>query len=315
MPISNVSGYVVNVYQTIPDAPSINVDLINADEEAVSSACEEYLVNASAYASVYAVNASDCKDYVLDRFVYDLTDGNAGLAIVNKQENTVSLHEKADDAFNALRKNYNLLSFEGASAFAAAFTEFCQTHYMNDDKTSCILLTGSEYYTVQDGGYDEKAITIDAATMNEVTSGDISGSAIFINEIPNKAGTNEATYATYISDGGDNVAAYEVVYNSAYSVGDSSISVWEMKVAGESGATIAYTEDAFGPEAEWTAAEAAPAEEPAEESSSSEEPVESSSSEEPAEEPSESSEEPVVEESSESSEEPEESSDSSEEGE
>ena len=187
MPISNASYYAYNVSELLPTAPYISVSTTAGIDE-VASACSAYLENASNYADEYQ-NVMGLRDYVKDRFMYDLCAGASGIAHVNKQENTISLHEKANEIYSYALGSRNIGSVANVNAIVRYFDNFYSTYYMNDEKTECILNMDPAYYG-NAVAYDSKAVVID---------GVVGESRVFVNETPNLAGGNEAQYAAYVT--------------------------------------------------------------------------------------------------------------------
>lgn len=278
MPISNVSAYVLST--NAPSAPFISVNVNTATESDISAASEVYMSNASAYVDDYTALITN-KEYVSQRFMYDLCGGAAGITNggINKESNTISLHEKANDVYEYAIRNRNLNGPSNISGIVNVFDSFYHKYYLTDDESACIINTDSSYY-VEAVVYDEKAVTI--STVGSLITAD----TIFVNEIPNQVGTNKAQYTAYVTtsdtDGLINTPVYSVAYNSAYPIGESSsIAVWEMKdVSGESAVTVAYTSDAFDSNAVWTIVSEESSEEESSSESGEEIEEESSSSEE-----------------------------------
>ena len=249
MSIENPSKYVF-VY-SVPGLPSISVNVQTAPVSAVETASSAYMTSAAAYANAY-VEMINNRDYLKDMLMKDLCASVDGMTSggLNLADNSVFLHQKANELFQAAGSSVATTS-NAVINVVSSFDAFYSAYYMDDAHEHFILDTSSDYYTA--ALYDERAITVPAATMSAIT-GD-SSSMVFINDMPNAVG-NKKEYTCYTttteSDAYVNTPAYTVAYNSAYEISSGVTSgVWEMKVAGDS-AAIAYTTDAFDGSANWT---------------------------------------------------------------
>ena len=288
----NAAGYVFN--GSMLEAPYISVDIYTVTAEALDSAVAVYLGEADEYASSFTDSIS-IREYVVDRLQKDLAGECEGLTSggINKEENNIVMHVKADDVYAVASKNKSISDRDSIASIMDTYGTLHSAICMNDENTDTSLQ--QIYVEAEDYTYDTKAITVEFAEE----------SRLFINDKPGYVG-NTRTFTAYDTtvDENDvyvNTPAYTIGYYEDISVNESTtVSAWFIRDAGN--IAVAYSETLEGPYTLIGEDDSSSSGE------SGEEPSESS--EEPSEEPSESSEEPSEEPSetesseSESSEEP-----------
>lgn len=267
------------------DAPYIYVNIYNVTAEALDSAVTVYLNKADEYASSFT-EALGVREYIVDRLQKDLAGECLGLTSggINKEENTIVMHEKANDVYTLAAKN---LSINGATNIRSIMDNYASIHSaicLNDDGTETSLQP--VYIESENNVYDERAVSIEFGEESRK----------FINDNPGYTGIDK-TYTAYETSIEDDIC----VNTSAYSLGhyddivinsETIVTGWFIRNSGN--VAVAYAESIEGPyntiEINSSSSDGSDesSEEPSDESSEepSEEPSETESSE------SESSEEP-----------------------
>ena len=206
----NASNYVVNT--SVPSAPRLNVNLATDPAEVVSSACDEYVSAARAYAGSIREVVSN-RDYVTDRLAKDLcvsvgvmTDGG-----INYATNKVALHKKADELYGQAKGTRALSTVANVNAVASNFSSLYDIYYMEGDSS---VLT-SDYESADK--YDARAVeVVNTHSPNH-----------FVLTNPNASGSDRV-FET-VADGN---AVYTISYGSQYPETGSEVlvtSAWLMK--------------------------------------------------------------------------------------
>ena len=183
----NASSYIVS-YRT-PSAPKISVEVRSASMSSFESAVTVYNSAASAYVEEYRA-VIEQKDYVTDRLKKDLCGLYTGMTEsgINLENNTVTLHVKADDVFEHAVSGMSLNYYGNVNDVVSTFDKFYSSFYQNDEHSDFILQ--SAYNATET--YDLHAFTIDSAV------GGVSSGSIFIVDAPNVDATSR-TYTNYVS--------------------------------------------------------------------------------------------------------------------
>lgn len=212
------NGYVFTA-NSISNVPRINVNIYSITQESMESAISVYMDQADAYASSYMALLEN-KEYIVDRLQKDLAAECDGLTSggVNKEENIIVMHEKADDVYALAAKSININNVNNIRAIIENYGEIHSSICMNDEATSTSLQ--EIYVNADDSTYDTKALPIEFG----------SESRTFINDNPGYV-ENNRTYTAYetIIDENDkyvNTPVYSLGYYSRKTVGQSSIDGW-----------------------------------------------------------------------------------------
>ncbi|MBR4316159.1 MAG: hypothetical protein IKP65_04225 [Alphaproteobacteria bacterium] len=91
-----ISNYLANF--SFPSVPRINIDINNTTQENLNNVVSAYNVNSEKYANSY-IEAFNNKNYIVSMFEKDAC-ADAGLATIDKVNNTYTASIKADNYYN-----------------------------------------------------------------------------------------------------------------------------------------------------------------------------------------------------------------------
>jgi len=229
MAISDYNQYVFNPY-SVPSAPSIQGVNVSTDNvKKFNDQADVYMVDAAAYVSAYREVVVN-RDYVHDKFMYDLANDDTVITIdgteelhslrefmtlngsgVNYEENNIVLHQKVDNAYATVAPADGVRSANAAQNVESAIKALFVSNWLTDDFASCVYVTTSAMYN-EPVTYDTQAKKIKKdAIENPVIAASLNG-VFFYKDVANATGTARS-WSTHL----DGDTQYQVIYNSTLS--------------------------------------------------------------------------------------------------
>ena len=231
------SNYTFNSSNYDFSAPSMSVDLNNITVSQLNNLKSAYMSSASEYSNSFQ-QIIVVRDYVSERLEKDLSIRCQYMTKqgVDKQNNIISLHNKADNLYAVSLSGRPLDNEGNIDSIKTTYHNLYTELFLNDEKLANIIFTEGQYGDNQD--YDRLAKTF------IITIDGLEKTLLFLNKIPNAIGTQKIfeNYITITNTSGryENTLKYVIYYQRNLQVNGNDIEAWVLK-QGEN--IVCYTID------------------------------------------------------------------------
>lgn len=217
-----ISNYLANF--SFPSVPRINIDINNTTQENLNNVVSAYNVNSEKYANSY-IEAFNNKNYIVSMFEKDAC-ADAGLATIDKVNNTYTASIKADNYYNQANKNNANFTYE--SQITEVYNNLIElkNNLFDDEENSSD--TEGEWTvtkTLSPIVYDTQAITVSTSVLTEETA-----NVVFIKDVAKNI--NDArTFTAFQSNGSydpEDSSSSESEFITKYTISKNG-DVWQIK--------------------------------------------------------------------------------------